>query len=381
VKSLEIAQTSLIHNIIQLEGKHYLSAGQHQFKTLWTRDFAHSCRGLLLINRKDVAWEHLEFLLANMNEQGLAPRVADNYPVQWRVIWAFFKKVIPGLKQLPLKSPLKCQYRDEHGSFAFDSNLLILHSAISLGGEFLKLHESKLSQLFNWYDDKFHDDLITQPAFSDWQDTSKRKGKTFLTNFYYFLVATQLKNHGWEISRDLEAFKFKIKDHFLREGVFSSLLGQDIVSVEGNLMAIVEPGFLDEVEKNQLWLRLKNHPIVKENGFIGRCSYPNWPSSELAWHVKFIGLHQYHGGMVWSWLLGLGLSAACEMNDQEMIDQQYHWIEKILLRDQVVYEIYDPLEDFLPWKMKYFSSEYPFSWGASYLIEGLSKLLDSHERT
>jgi hypothetical protein len=85
--------------------------------------------------------------------------------------------------------------------------------------------------------------------------------------------------------------------------------------------------------------------------------------------------------MVWSWLLGLGLSAACEMNDQEMIDQQYHWIEKILLRDQVVYEIYDPLEDFLPWKMKYFSSEYPFSWGASYLIEGLSKLLDSHERT
>lgn len=60
-----IAKKSLETNIVRLDNGLFLSAGAHQFKSFWTRDFCFSSRGLLAINRGDVVKNHLTYLINN----------------------------------------------------------------------------------------------------------------------------------------------------------------------------------------------------------------------------------------------------------------------------------------------------------------------------
>ncbi|MCE3013292.1 MAG: hypothetical protein LW878_09540, partial [Proteobacteria bacterium] len=176
---LMIAEASLRANIIKLEGGSFLVAGQNQFLTLWTRDFCHACRGLFALGEVEVIKSHLGFLLENLNPQGLVPRVIDNQLVQFRVAYQSLRKNLPFMPRLKIKEPLIPQYRDEHGSFAIDSNLLVLLVAIELKqrgeeGWWLK-HLDSLKRVYQWYrpDDE---GLITQGTYADWQDSVKRNG-------------------------------------------------------------------------------------------------------------------------------------------------------------------------------------------------------------
>src|SRR5690349_8047136 len=70
-----IAQASLQANVVTLESGPYLVAGQHQFRSLWTRDFCFASRGLLLLDRADVVRNHLTALALNRRlKDGLVPR-------------------------------------------------------------------------------------------------------------------------------------------------------------------------------------------------------------------------------------------------------------------------------------------------------------------
>lgn len=181
----KIASDSLKANIMTLPSGKYVSAGQNQFLTLWTRDFCHAVRGLVAIGEEDVAKNHLSYLLKSLRPDGLVPRVVDNRLVQFRVAYQSFRKLVPFLPKLAFKEPLKAQYVDEHGSHAIDSNLLVLLAALMVkktpGGDvWWKEHEEELKKVFRWYDDQFRDGLIYQTAFADWQDSVKREGHTFL---------------------------------------------------------------------------------------------------------------------------------------------------------------------------------------------------------
>lgn len=367
-----IAQHSLRANIETLSCGRFLTAGRNQFLTLWTRDFCHAVKGLMSIGEEEVVRNHLIYLLSHLRADGLVPRVIDNHLVQFRVAWQTLRKQVPFIPELSFKEPLKAQYQDEHGSNAFDSNLLLLLAALELPDDFWIQHEENLLKVFHWYDDKFKDGLLYQASFSDWQDTTNREGHTFLLNLFYFMVASRLKTKDLNFDQDLEAFKKKIKELFFSDGVFLSLNGQNVVSVEANLFALLDEAFLTFEEKKSLWEKLKAHPVIALDGTIGRCSYPDWPSKDLAWHIKFARLKRYHGSLSWSWLMGLGLKTALVMNDQQMIQKQLRHIEKILLRDGEVYEVYDPLKDFSPWGSWLIQSEHPFAWGAGYLCDALN---------
>lgn len=362
-----IAADSLRANIMTLPSGKFLTAGQNQFQTLWTRDFCHSVRGLLSIGEKEVVENHLDYLLQNLRADGLVPRVIDNLQVQYRVSWQALRKNLPFLPKLSFKEPLKPQYTDEHGSNAFDSNLLLIRASLAAGEVFWKAHELDLRRVWHWYDDKFRDGLIWQAPFSDWQDTTKREGHTFLLNFFYFEALVELEKLGWRAPVTSHALKQSLKKTFWNGEVFLSQKGYPQVSVEGNLFALFDENLLDHEEKAVLWKNLKNHPVVKIDGVIGRCCYPDWPSKDLAIHIKLASLTRYHGSLAWSWLMGLGLLAAIEMNDQEMIEKQTLFIDQILKRDGEVFEVFDPEKDFKPWGSWLIQSEHPFAWGSAYL--------------
>lgn len=367
----KIAENSLRANIMTLFSGKYVTAGQNQFLTLWTRDFCHAVRGLVAIGESDVAKNHLSYLLKNLREDGLVPRVVDNRVVQFRVAWQSFRKLCPVLPKLSFKEPLIPQYTDEHGSNAFDSNVLLILAVLLLDDEFFNAHEGELKKVWNWYDDKFQDGLILQTPFADWQDTTKREGNTFLLNLFYYLAAERLQKKNWKIKINLPEFKSKIKTVFLKDGLYISQVGYPQVSIEGNLFSLEAEEFLSIDEKKHLWEKLKAHPIISLDQAIGRCSYPDWPESDLAWHIKFANLKRYHGSLSWSWLMGLGLKVCTLMKDEEMTKKQIAHIEKVLSRDGEVYEVYDPEKNFMPWGSWLIKSEHPFAWGSGYLVEAL----------
>lgn len=368
---LEICTESLKRNILHLPSGKYLTAGQNQFLTLWTRDFCHSIRGLLLIGEEECAKNHLSLLLHSLRDDGLVPRVLDNQLVQFRVVWQTAIKLMPILPRLALKEPLKPQYVDEHGSCAVDSNLLLLQGALLIKDQqWWQDHELLLKKVFSWYDDKFKNGLIWQGPFSDWQDSVKREGATFLTNLLYFLVASRLQQRGWGI--ELDDLKERIQDAFFYQGLYRTQLNSEIISLDGILLALEGEEFLSAEEKSLLWQNLLNHPLTASG--LGVCSYPDYSGRDIAWHVKFAGLDGYHGLLAWSWLMGLGLKVAHQLGDQDAVQKQLELIRSILERDQVVMELYDPAKNWTPWESWLLKAENPFAWGSGYLIEGLKSL-------
>jgi hypothetical protein len=366
----EIAESSLRKNILCLSSGKFLTAGQHQFKTLWTRDFCHAVRGLLVIGEEEVAHNHLALLLKSLRSDGLVPRVFDNHPVQARVVWQSLRTLVKILPELSLREPLNPQYTDEHGSHAFDSNVLVVLSCLMMGEKFFIEFESDIRLVWEWYEDKFDDGLLKQAPFSDWQDTTKREGKTFLLNLYYYLAARRLEKRGWKISTDLDLMKEKMMELFFNGKLFRSQEGHEIVSVEGNLFALETEEFLSAVEKRDLWSHLKQHELITLDGVIGRASFPDWPREDLAFHVRLANLDLYHGSITWSWIAGLGLKVAKVMRDQEMIEKELLHFEKLFSNGEIS-EIYDPRKNFSPWESWLLKSEHPFAWGAAYVLESL----------
>ena len=377
---LMIAEASLRANIIKLEGGSFLVAGQNQFLTLWTRDFCHACRGLFALKELEVIKSHLGFLLENLNPQGLVPRVIDNQLVQFRVAYQSLRKNLPILPKLAIKEPLIPQYRDEHGSFAIDSNLLVLMVALELknrGEEswWLK-HEESLKRVYQWYQPDERG-LIRQGAFADWQDSANRSGYCFLTNLFFYLVSSRLQNLAIDVSVDLPALKQTLQEMFFdsNSGLYKTHAELSVISLEGNLFALEASEFLDLSQKSQLWKRLQSHPLMQlDQGHLGRCSYPDYDKGQIAWHVRLAQLERYHGGLAWSWLMGLGLKVAIEQDDAVVVTRMLTKIHSLLIRDREVVEVYDPQDMWQPWESWLMSSERPFSWGAGYLVEALKHL-------
>lgn len=374
LSALVIAEASLRANIVELPTGRFLAAGQNQFRTLWTRDFCHAVRGLIVMGEVGVATDHLSRLLKCVRKDGLVPRVLDNRIVQWRVAYQTIRKIFPFLPALALKETLRPQYTDEHGSHAVDSNLLVLLASLQLrstaeGQAWWAANETELKRVWHWYDAKIQNGFVQQTAFADWQDSVRRNGVTFLTNLFYLLAAKRLAKLGWQIDVDTEALAQRLRDTFYdkQSGVFLSLLGSDVVSVDGNLIALEADEFLSFEEKKSLWQALKFHPVTA----LGICSYPEWSKRDIAWHVHFAGLKRYHGGLAWSWLMGLALKVGHLQKDQEFVQMLRTKIHGLLLRDGEVVELYDPQDLWLPWSSWLLTAERPFSWGAGYMIDAL----------
>ncbi len=380
-----VASQSLRKNIVQLKSGSYLAAGQNQFLSLWTRDFCHSVPGLLRLDEERVAYHHLNTLLSHVRkEDGLVPRVLDNHRVQVRVLWQALRHKIFLLPAFKLDDPLKPQYMDEHGSLAIDSNLLLLKAALHLRRHGSDPHwwesqEPQLKKVFAWYEGQFDRGLIRQGAFSDWQDSARRQGFCFFTQLLYFEVAKELEALGWVLPVDLEVYQKNIFEQFFdaKAGLFLSHLGSNLISLDGQLLALESPHFLTPSQKESLWQSLKTHSLAKlSEGCLGRCSFPNYPAKDLAFHIRLAGFKPYHGSMAWSWLMAWALKVALQMRDLAQIEQQLHLLQKLLLRDNEVYEVYDTEKAYEPFRSWAMTSEHPFAWGSAYLVEALGALQD-----
>lgn len=383
VEAFRIARESLEHNIVETQVGPVLRAGANQFSGLWTRDFCYSIPGLLEIGRADVVKNHLQRLLeARRPSDHLVPRLLDNIPSRRRVLRGLF----PWLGPVPtVDAPLRAEFLGEHGTEAIDSNLLVLRGLVQYvehtGDRVFSMPLDRVfSQLLSYYQSHTRDDWIVQQAYGDWQDSVRRTGVTFLTNFHHWWVlhhATRLglldAEQEHEALRRETQLRDRLKEAFFdaQTGLFRSHLELSVVSLDGVALALLEPEFWkDAQEREGVYRALRSGVFAR---FPGRASDSDYPRRWRSLNVRAVGLGHYHDRLAWSWLIGLQGSAALAMGDRQEAERLRRFLSELLKRDGVVGEIYEPRRRYRLFRSLFYRSEAPFSWGAAWVLHFLGR--------
>ena len=381
----DLAKGGLKQNIVEIDDKRFTRAGANHFGSLWTRDFAYSIEGLLAINEEKAVKEHIETLLKNRHPKtGLIPRVLDNMNSANRVVF----NLLPILgKPKPIKSPLKAEYVGEHKTVAIDSNILVLRGAIlylNKTGDFTwwKQNQKAFKELLNYYQNHLENGFITQEDYGDWQDSVKRKGVTFLTNFHYWWVINQIEKQGLleNLPRQATSFKRDLKAAFYdpNSNLYKSHAGLSVISLDGNLFALSSKDFFDtKKERVKLYQSLKNSPLWTRHEIPGFASYPDYPKKWASLNVRIVGLKHYHDRIFWSWLIGFSAKAAFLNNDPQEAKRILTLFTKTVVKEGAVSEIYRPRKKKKPlreFKSLLYRSEKPFSWGSAFVLDALNTM-------
>ncbi|PJB53155.1 MAG: hypothetical protein CO099_08645 [Bdellovibrio sp. CG_4_9_14_3_um_filter_39_7] len=372
-QEIDIVERSFNSNIVETVEGPFLRAGAHQFSGLWVRDFCYSIEGLLNLGREDVVKNQLIAFIQNRRpSDNLIPRLLDNVPSARRVLRGMF----PWLGKVPpLEPPFQAEYTGEHKTIAIDSNILILRGLLLYiektdDKDFPFSLEQIFTELLAFYDNKFESGFIVQEAFGDWQDSVKRTGITFLTNFHYWWVlkkATQLNLIHRDPS-EIYAFKKRLQTLFQDKdsGLYKTHKNINVISLDGNALALNEIDFWDSSVKRQEFYQAFKRSLFHQ--YPGMASYPDYPRSWRSLNVKMAGLSHYHDRLAWSWLIGLQGIVALKMGDLAEANRIKNLIQKIVQRDGLVTEVYKTHKDYKLFRNLVYKSESPFSWGSSYVF-------------
>ena len=378
-KLSEVCKSSIARNCHQTSRGIFISAGGHQFKTLWIRDFCFSVPGLLLAGHKDLVREQLNLIISlRRPNDSLIPRGIDTIPPQIRVGLHTLGRFLPSAwKDRSLAGLLKPEYLGEHRTPSFDSNLLLILAATKLAAHepewFLEKTEVWLKAI-QFYQPYFSSGLIKQPAYSDWQDSAKRQGQCLYLNLLYLLAHRALNENGLPVQEfsDFEDLLFK---HFFdpTAGLFRNKSNEERFSLETQLWIIENRLFLKFITPEQLYLNLKKHPLWTQFEIPGVPIWPPYADSEISWTTRLVGLRGYHDQLHWSWLIGESAKICFFMQDHEEGQRILNQIELVAIRTKTIHEIYTISEnELVPYRSWLYVSESPFTWGAAKIIEAIS---------
>ncbi|MGZ3691093.1 MAG: hypothetical protein ACXVAX_06305, partial [Pseudobdellovibrio sp.] len=308
----DIARTSIQTNIVTLKSGAFLSAGAHQFRSFWTRDFCFSSRGLLAINKAYVVKNHLTYLINHRRNDDLVPLYVDSMTPTNRVISdVIFKAIRLPDTSLPITDDIKPYYLVNNKYEAIDSNLMVLYASLlyfqkTNDTAWFNSHQADFKRIFDFYNKKKSGVLIIQNEHADWQDSAKRKGIMFFTNLLYYHMA---KEYKFMNEADLENLRNKIVEVFYEKhsGLFRSMQGRDNISLEGNLWAI-ENNLI--ANRDVLYKNLTNHALFTKYKSPGFATYPSYTPDDTYIQVKIVGLQEYHGNIYWSWLMAYSAKVA-----------------------------------------------------------------------
>lgn len=381
----KIGGDSLAANVHALDAGPFLSAGKNQFKSLWTRDFCWSIKGLLASGRSDVVKNQLGTVLAAIrSSDGQLPRTLDTMDPKKRVMMASLARVLPFLHaEQPLKGKLHAEYEDQNGQIAIDGNALAILGTLDYAAKtgdtaFVDAHRSELVKAFHFYDGRMKNGLVAQPPFSDWQDSVKREGATLYTNLLYQSLLERLQGQpGFEsISpKQVSEHREKMEAAFFdaKTGMYKSVEGQPQTSLDGNLLAI-ELGYLkpDSARAQEVYGAIKASPFWTRAGTPGFVSYPPYKAEDRSLSVKLVGLGHYHDELQWSWLMAMSGKVAAQMGDVAGARASLTHLQGLAQRDGGIGEIYQGGAKSKPFSNLLYRSEQPFSWGAAATVDAVS---------
>lgn len=366
----DIAKEAIGKNVVTLKSGPFLSAGAHQFRSFWTRDFCFASVGLLEVGRADVVKNQLSYLIKNRRKDSLVPLYVDSMSPVNRVVAGTFFRAARVNAALPMTDNIKPFYLVNNKFEAIDSNVMVLYASLAYYNytkdiEWFNANRAAFREIFDFYKTKMNDGLIQQLEHADWQDSAKRNGKTFFTNLLYYHMA---KQYSFLSERELVILRNKIVEVFYdrKVGLFKSIAGRDLISLEGNLWAIDHNLIADPAK---LYSNLTHHPLFAKYSMPGFATFPSYSPDDMYIQVKVVGLREYHGNLFWSWLMAYSAKVAFKQNDQARFQNYYAQLERVLNRDRTVYEIYNNNAQKTPVTNYLYKSEAPFSWGAGFVLD------------
>lgn len=380
----QIAEDSLKINIVNLGSDHYLAAGANQFRTLWTRDFNFSSRGLFLIGRSDAVRDHLKLLFKHKEPKtSLVPRVIDSIPVKYRVLKSLSSNVLKFIPRPPdLNSQLVPEYKDEHGTQASDSNILTVLTALEY---FVYSHDVRwwsenVEQIALIFKQAMYlinnSGLVRQAPFSDWQDSVSREGYTSYLHVLYAKTLNKALRYKEFNLKPVEVRQFteRALNLFYDQnlGVYRALSDQSQIGLESNLFILESQlGAKNRLNSIYAHLKLSSLWINSSLEIPGFPTSGNYLNQKYSLAVKWSHMKNYHQDIYWSWLMALSAKVAWLYGDCNESKKILGILSNLAIRDQAIGEIYSPKSDFPLHRTWIYRSEIPFSWGASYVLDAI----------
>lgn len=351
-------------NLVQTRDGVFLVAGGHQFKTLWVRDFCFSVPGLLAAGYSDLVNRQLALILRFRGPSGFLPRGLDVTNPKLRVVANLIGRSswVSDYKNAPLMP----EYLGEHGTPAFDSNLLFVLAALKVNEtsrQEIYSHQELLALLSIY---QTADGLLHQSAFSDWQDSVRRSGALLFTQLMYLACLLALKEDN-----QADQLRAAIRKNFFRSGRFFEQSQGERISLESQAFLLTNQALFPELDHPKYFQALKSHPIWSTDIIPGRPVFPPHPSSEVSWTTKAVGLRHYHDGFVWGWLSAEACRCARLMRDINEADRISSLFNGLTGNEKFISEIYTSKKSLTPAKTWIYKSESPFTWSAAKWLEAL----------
>lgn len=392
---LDRARHSLAANIHQLGDAHYLTAGRYQFRSLWTRDFLWSVRGLIAMGNAlghKVITDQLDRLFHGLDGhpdgfRNLLPRVLDSMSTTWRVALSVTLR-----RQLPLTPDLKPEVLDQYQGIAFDGNMLAVLTAArhlkSQAAAWYEQNKPTLARLLRFYDAHRRPGsaLLHQPPYSDWQDSIDRSGATFLSNLLYACACEEHRDVPVFAvdSHALATLRDEIDRTFFDEKtqLYRSWASHEQISLDGNLLAI-DLDYLPLERKVALYRNLLTHPLWSSPGGPGFVTWRDYEHTDKSFLVRnaVVGLRGYHDSLYWSWLIALAAKVSTAMiphvpKAEAQAHRLFDRLLRIARRDNGIGEVYRSGDEPFVLRAPRYRSDHPFSWGAAFVIDATTYALE-----
>lgn len=354
-----------------------INAGQTHFSDVWIRDSSFAGWGALAIGDADIVQNFLLHTLSNINDDGQCPlRIGQKYFL---------------LKYIGLKGPQGPTYiEDKYISIPMDSNALIIilfnkFLTRTNNKEIASKYYPKLKQAIQWYEKYANNNLIVEGPYAGWADSIKKSGKVLYTNALYYKALVSIMEIAkiLNITSDIATFK-KLSEKVKNELIKTFWNGNYLIdwvnkkkkkttfSVEANMLSILFEIPNIEQTKKIIDFMLENKVITEFGCPVVYKKY-NW--NDVYTPFLFIGLKDYHNGLIWFWVSCIASIALKKSGYEEEAVSLLGKISNKITRDNSIYEVYT--KNGQPVKRLFYKSEEGFAWSAGLFVWAYQELFNT----
>ncbi len=351
-----------------------IKAGQTHFSDVWIRDSCFAGWGAIAVDDISIVENFLIYTLNNMNAKGQCPL---------RIGQINFL-----LKYIGIKGKQGPTFiEDKYVSIPMDSNSLTIilfykYLNKTKNNELGIRYYNKLKNAILWYKNHKKNNLIVEGHYAGWADSIKKKGHVLYTNALYYEALNSM-------AKIAEMFNFKTDTQLFNEisekvknemnNVFwnGSYLNDWVdgkkqkktFSMEGNMLAILF-GVVSKDKVNKICNYVLSSKMITPYG----CPvvYKKYSWHEVYAPFLFIGLKDYHNGLIWFWISCIA-SIAFFKNGYEK--EGLDLLNKIAIKvnkDKTIYEVYTKKGK--PMKNLFYRSEEGFAWSAGLFVWAYQEL-------
>ena len=347
------------------DGK-FITAGYWQYRSVWVRDICFSAEDLVRVGFKSQVEEIVKLYLLRLDANGIGPKGFDSFNFEWRQVKACVRRALCLARTRdPLdKRRLKPFYMDSaSGREAFDSNALVIIAARACK---MPLTDRQVRDMLKYYARRTHPQtgLMMQHAYSDWQDSRRRRGATFIMNLLVWrALSITARTHPHIVSKtQVDEFELVVHRSFYHGGLYVSRHGVPTHGLDGNVMAL-RWKFGPHEHKN-LYAVLRTSELWKRSAV----TWPLEGKAEVHMGLRLFGLSAYHSDVRWSWIMGAQAQLAREYGDHKVFMELVTRLAEVARAEGHMPETFMPGVGgrLQPWRTWVYQSEGPFSWGAAF---------------